>query len=58
MNNSTIYNMCVSDTSTFYIRIYRASGSGYCANYSIRIQNNPASNCTGWASPTYGPVYP
>jgi hypothetical protein len=52
------YNLCENDTSTFYIRIYRASGSGYCANYTIRIQNNPTSNCSGWASPVAGPNYP
>jgi hypothetical protein len=52
--SSTTLNRCENDTSIFYIRVYRTSGSGYCAGYSIRIQNNAATDCPGWVSPTPG----
>ena len=37
------FNTCDDDTKVYLIRVYRSSGSGYCADYSIRIRNNPTT---------------
>jgi len=46
---SPSYNLCNhDDTATYYIRVYRTSGSGYCSPYTIRIRSGyttPAAGC-------------
>jgi hypothetical protein len=45
-------NQCNSETGSWYIRVYRSSGSGACTPYTIVVDNNPASNGPGCANPT------
>jgi hypothetical protein len=37
------YNRCTNNGTTYYIRVYRASGSTTCVNYSLRLSNNRPS---------------
>ncbi len=41
------YNMCTSNTSAYYIRVYRASGTTTCTDYVLRISNNSPSFAAG-----------
>jgi hypothetical protein len=37
------YNRCVDNGTTYYIRVYRATGSTVCSSYTLRISNNRPS---------------
>jgi hypothetical protein len=45
------FNTCDSDTSEYYIHVYSESTSVNCAEYTIRIRNNPTSPGTGCIHP-------
>jgi hypothetical protein len=49
---STTSNLCSQDESKdYFIRVYRASGSGYCSAYSFRIRNGYTTAAAGCNHP-------
>jgi hypothetical protein len=45
------FNLCNDNTQSFIIHVYRSSGSGFCASYSIVVRNNPPGPGPGCVHP-------
>ena len=37
--NQANFNICNSDTSSYYVRVYRTGGAAYCGSYTIAFSN-------------------